>query len=81
MVVDEGLNGKEIFRGISTTHAHIEDGSPNPVFIVVALEEIDGADHEIALQSVVTHRSPVDFEVANGFHGLRIVTIKELNMV
>jgi hypothetical protein len=45
------------------------------------LEEIDGAEHEITLQSVVTHGSPVDFVVADYLNGLRVVAIEELDVV
>jgi len=54
-VVDDGLQGEEITRGVTSTGTDVEDRSPNSVFIVVTLEEVDGADHEVGHQVVVTH--------------------------
>ena len=42
-VVDDGLQGEEITRGVTSTGTDVEDRSPNSVFIVVTLEEVDGA--------------------------------------
>ena len=50
---------QDAFADTGYTHAEVNDGSPNSVGVVVALEEIDGAEQHITVKVVVHERGIV----------------------
>ncbi len=79
--VDDVLSEEQTIGSQACTRVEIKNRSPNPVVIVVALEEIDRTDHKLRGQIVVMHKCFVDLHTVYCLGDFWIVTIKELNML
>ena len=58
-IIEECRVDQDAFANGSSTHANIKNRSPKSFGIVIALEEIDGAEQQISVQVMIDERSSV----------------------